>query len=173
MRMPHGLILILALAITACADRDRDVRLTRIKNTGEGPDEFSVLPGKPLEAPESYSELPPPAPGGANRTDPDPKAEGIAALGGDPSAAARTGVSARDEALVGQARRYGVQPDIRQVLAAEDKEVRRRHGRVNILNIGRNDDYVNAYRRQWLDPYAELNRLRRRGVKTPSAPPKD
>jgi len=173
MRKPHGVILILALALSACGNRDRDVQLSRIKSTGEGPDEFAVLPGKPLEAPDSYSDLPPPAPGGTNLTDPDPNAEGIAALGGDPSAAARRAIPERDRALVSHAKRHGVRPGIRQVLAAEDTEIRRQYGRVNILRIGRGDDYNNAYRKQWLDPYSELARLKRRGIRTPAAPPRE
>jgi hypothetical protein len=51
-----------------------------------GPDEFGVLPSLPLEIP-SVLTLPPPTPGGVNRTDRNPVAEAIIALGGRPSAA--------------------------------------------------------------------------------------
>lgn len=173
MSLSRSVVLVsaLALVLAGCGRGDRDVTLTRIKNTGNGPDEFSVLPTRPLEMPPSFSELPPPAPGGTNRVDTNPEAEGIAALGGNPNAVIPSGVGAGDAALVNRARRAGVDPAIRQTLAQEDAETRRRHGRVNIFNIGPNDDYTNAYKRQWLDAQEETERLRRRGVVTPSAPP--
>ncbi len=165
------LVLAMALAVTACGKRDKEVRLTRIKNTTPGPDEFSILPGKPLEAPESYAALPTPVPGGANLTDQNPKADGIAALGGNPNAVNSRGVGTSDVGLVRHAGRYGVSAGIRQTLAVEDEETRKRHGLVNILRIGKTDDYTDAYRKQWLDSQAEQERLRRRGIETPSAPP--
>ncbi len=172
MKMPRmSIILILALALSACGKRDRDVTLTRIKKTGNGPDEFAILPGKPLQTPEDYASLPAPTPGAANLTDPNPRADGIAALGGNAAALNSAGISASDGALVNHAVRYGSGPGIRQTLAAEDKETRRRHGRVNILRIGPNDDYTSAYKRQWLNATEEELRLRRRAIETPSAPP--
>lgn len=175
MTLSRSVILVsaLALILAGCGSRDGDVTLTRIKNTGDGPDEFSVLPTKPLEIPESFNELPPPTPGGANRVDTRPEADGIAALGGNPNAVIPAGVGAADGALLNRARRNGVDPAIRQTLASEDSDTRRRHGRVNIFNIGPNDDYTNAYKRQWLDAHQENERLRRRGIVTPSAPPPD
>lgn len=170
--MPRLLIMLcVILGLAACGNRDSDITLTKIKHTGKGPDEFSILPSKPLEAPENLNALPQPTPGGSNRTDQNPRADGIAALGGNPGALVAGGISAADGALVSHATRYGTASNIRQTLRAEDEEVRRRHGRVNILNIGPNDDYTNAYRRQWLDAQAEYQRLRRAGVTTPSAPP--
>lgn len=166
----YGLIAsALILALAGCGGRDG--ALTRIKNTGNGPDEFTILPTKPLEMPESYNTLPPPAPGSANRVDVNPEAAGVAALGGNPNAVIPGAPSAADAALLNRANRYGTTPAIRQTLAAEDRDTRRRHGRVNIFNIGPNDDYTNAYKRQWLDADSENVRLRRRGVVTPSAPP--
>ncbi|WP_135506741.1 DUF3035 domain-containing protein [Roseovarius aestuariivivens] len=166
-----SLLLIAALALSACGWGDREVRLTRFKDNGAGPDEFSILPGKPLQQPESYTRLPAPNPGGANLTDQNPLGDGVAALGGNPNARVPTGVSPADGALLNHTRRYGVTDGIRQVLAREDAETRRRYGRVNILNIGPNDDYTDAYRRQWLDSYGEARRLRGLGIATPSAPP--
>lgn len=174
MKLPGTiLLLIAAMALSACGSRDRDVTLTRFTDGGPGPDEFAIVPNKPLQQPESYSALPAPNPGGANRTDQTPLGDSIAALGGNPSALVASGVSAADGALLNHTRRYGVSDGIRQVLAREDAEIRRRHGRVNILNIGPNDDYTDAYRRQWLDSYEEEQRLRRLGIATPSAPPAD
>lgn len=171
MALPRLIILGLILALTACGSRDREVTLTRLTHDGEGPDEFSILPGKPLQAPESYANLPAPTPGAANLTDPTPKADGIAALGGNRGALASSGVPASDASLIRHSRRYGASSDIRQTLRVEDSEVRRRHGRVNILRLGPSDDYTNAYRRQWLNSQAEQERLRRLGIETPSAPP--
>lgn len=171
MLLPRTIIMVsIALAMTACSSRDGDVTLTRLKNKSDGPDEFAIAPGLPLEEPRSYSELPPPAPGTANRADQTPRADGIAALGGNANATA-TGVAPSDAGLVRHASRYGTDGNIRQTLRAEDVETRRRYGRRNILRIGPRDDYTDAYKRQWLDAQAENERLRRAGVLTPSAPP--
>ena len=169
MMLPRLTCLVLFIALAACGGKDKDVILKKIRNKGNGPDEFSILPSKPLQAPESYSQLPTPAPGNANLTDQDPIADGIIALGGKPQSP--SGIATTETALVRHAGRFGAPTGIRQTLAAEDKELRRRHGKVNIFNIGPNDDYTAAYRKHWLDGYAEQDRLRRRGVQTPAAPP--
>ncbi len=172
MSLPRTTILVLALAVTAaCGDRGEEVTLTRIKNTGSGPDEFTILPTKPLQSPDSYNDLPPPAPGAPNLVDPNPKAEGVAALGGNPAATAGRQPAAADSALVRHAARHGVPEDIRRELALEDRETRRRHGRVNILRLGPTDDYTDAYKDQWLNAQAEERRLRLRGIETPTNPP--
>ena len=174
MILPRLMIVgVLILGLSACGNKDRDIQLRKIKHTGNGPDEFSILPSKPLEPPEDFTLLPVPTPGGSNRTDQNPRGDGIAALGGNPNALVATGVSSADSALVSYAGRYGISSGIRETLRIEDKEVRRRHGKVNILNIGPTDDYTNAYRRQWLNAYDEYYRLRRLGVTVPSAPPEE
>lgn len=172
MKRPFISMIICAVALSACGfGQDRDVRLTRFKNTGNGPEEFNIVPGKPLQEPESYAALPAPTPGGTNRTDATPLGDSVAALGGNPAAIQPAGVGASDGALLNHTRRFGVTPGVRQTLAREDAEVRRRHGRVNILNLGRNDDYTNAYKRQWLNSQAESARLRKVGIPTPASPP--
>lgn len=171
MRLPRISILILAMAVAACGARDREVQLTRFKNEGNGPNEFAIMPGKPLQAPENYSTLPAPTPGAANLTDQNPLADGVAALGGNPGALNVTGISASETALVRHAGRFGTPPGIRQTLAVEDRDIRRRHGRVNIFNLGPIDDYTAAYKRQWLNAHGEAERLRRLGIATPSHPP--
>jgi len=118
--------------------------------------------------------LPAPTPGGANLTDPTPKADAVAALGGNPSRVAARGdgsIGRGDATLVGHARRFGANRVIRQTLAAEDLEFRRDHrGRVFErwfnLNV-----YYRVYKDVSLDKYRELERFRRLGIRTPSAPP--
>jgi len=171
MTLPRKIMVVGLILVVAACSRNRDITLTRFKNAGDGPDEFSIVPGKPLQEPGSYADLPAPRPGAPNRTDQNPKADGIAALGGNPAATARTGVSPADAGLVRHANRYGTDPAIRETLRAEDDEIRRRYGRRNILRIGPRDDYTQAYKRQWLDEQAERERLRRAGIVTPTAPP--
>ncbi len=132
-----------------------------------GPDEFSVLPAQPLIFPETNA-LPVPTPGGANPADPNPRAQAIAALGGQPLAAFAGGVPTSDGALVAQAARFGVSGDIRKTLATEDAAFR---GRKSGFNVTGGDRYFAAYARQALDAYAELTRFRAAGVDVPSAPP--
>ena len=169
MSVSRVIMVILVLALSACAKKDKP--LARIKKTGDGPDEFAIIPGKPLQAPESYAALPTPTPGGANLTDQYPLDDGARALGGNPAVLATAGIPASDAGLVRHSSRYGLTPAIRETLRTEDKEVRRRHGRVNIFNLGPIDDYTTAYRRHWLDSDAEFRRLRRSGITVPSAPP--
>lgn len=165
-----GLVLAIALTLSACGQRDP--RLLNISAGSETPDEFGVLPGKPLEAPENYASLPTPTPGAGNITDPTPNADAVAALGGNPAALTRSGVPASDGALLNFANRYGVQPGIRQELAAKDLRFRKGKDAVFLQRWFSGNRYFKAYRRQSLDQYLELERLRAAGVKTPSAPPK-
>lgn len=174
MWMPRKTIVMLmaAVIVAGCGGgRDGDVTLRKIRQAGNGPDEFSIIPGKPLEMPESVAALPEPTPGGPNRTDQNPVTDGIAALGGNADARRSAAPLAAHATLVNRTGRFGRDPGIRQKLAAEDLEIRRQYGRVNVLRFLPTDDYLQAYSRQWLDPYAEEKRLRRRGVRTPAAPP--
>ncbi|VAV94535.1 Pyruvate/2-oxoglutarate dehydrogenase complex, dihydrolipoamide acyltransferase (E2) component, and related enzymes [hydrothermal vent metagenome] len=173
MSLPRILVIILVFTLAACSSRKDETNLRRIKKTGNGPDEFSIIPGKPLQSPESYAALPAPTPDGGNLTDQSPNADGIAALGGNPAALNETGIAPNERGLVAHAARYGVTPGIRQTLAKEDLKLRKRSGKVNIFRIGPSDDYSLAYKRQWLDAFAEERRLRRLGIATPSSPPED
>lgn len=152
------------LTLVACSSGTP--QLMNLRNTEEGPDEFAVLPTAPLEIPENLAALPDPTPGARNRVDPDPEADAIAALGGNAGRA--SGASTN---LMSHVTRFGVSSDIRPVLAAEDEDFRRRNdGRILERMFGTNV-YFEAYRQQALDRYAELERLRRMGVRTPAAPP--
>ncbi|QBF33743.1 hypothetical protein CFI11_21385 [Thalassococcus sp. S3] len=168
--MPHIAIIILgSLALAGCSNTGlRDLR----SNSG-GPDEFLVQPVKPLSAPDSYSALPTPMPGGANLVDPQPRADAVVALGGRASALSSQGVPASDAALVGQTGRYGVQSGIRASLAEEDEAFRRRRGRLTQFQLFRTDRYNQVYRRQSLDPFDETDRFRRTGAQTSTSPPQE
>ena len=171
MGLPRITLMILVLGLAACSSRDDEIVLKRIKDKGNGPNEFTILPTKPLQAPEDYASLPAPAPGTVNLVDPRPKEEGAAALGGNPAVMRGTAPAASDGGLVRHASRYGTQPGIRQQTRSEDIETRRRHGRVHLIRIGNADDYTDAYKRQWLEASREERRMRQRGIETPSAPP--
>jgi len=165
-----GAVLTVVLLISACSDRVP--RLSNLETSSGGPDEFSILPGKPLQSPQNYTELPVPTPGANNLTNPTPKADAVAALGGRRGFAGRSGIGAADGPMLAYASRYGVQPSVRVDLAETDLAFRRR--RTSILSLGwfGKNRYYSAYRSQALDPYLALERLRAAGVKTPSAPPR-
>lgn len=160
------LIFVMALSLAACSSQEGLL----VVDSGEGPDEFSVLPALPLQAPPSLT-LPEPTPGGTNRTDPDPLGDAVRALRGNPSAASAGGIPARDQALVAYTSRNGVDPGIRSTLAEEDAAFRERVAFARSFNIFGRDQYFPAYRRWALDAYAELARFRAIGVAVPSAPP--
>ena len=165
-----GLALAMVLALSACGNREP--RLLNLNAGATGPDEFAILPGKPLQVPDSYAELPNPTPGAGNLTDPTPKADAVAALGGNPAVLTRAGIPAADGALLTYSGRYGVQTDVRATLAAADLAFRRRKDAVFLQRWFARNRYFKAYRRQSLDHYQELERLRAAEIKTPTAPPK-
>jgi hypothetical protein len=160
------------LALSACSRPDGDLNLRNLRTLGAGPDEFAVLPGKPLAMPDQLASLPEPTPGGVNLTDQNPLADGVAALGGRPDALVPQGAAASDAALVQHAARNGISGDIRMTLAAEDAEFQRRRSRFTQFRLFPDvDRYHEVYSDEMTDPYAELRRFRRMGVATPSAPP--
>jgi len=160
------LVVAALLGLAACGNGTPELMNLR---SGESPDEFGIVPPKPLQMPASLGELPEPTPGGTNRTDPRPFDAAITALGGTPSAAG--GIPAADGALFAHAARFGLDSDIRGTLAAEDLQWRRdNRGRIleQLFNV---NVYFRAYRDQSLDQDAELARWRALGLWTPSAPP--
>ena len=160
----------LGLLVAACSGNDG---LRQLNTPRTGPDEFRVLPSKPLQEPDSYTFLPVPTPGGTNRTDQNPNADAVAALGGSPAAlAAADGVPSRDGAIVTYSSRYGVTADIRSVLAQSDADFRKGRGRFTGFRIVPTDTYKDIYERYALDPYAEAERFRKAGFPTPSSPPR-
>jgi len=167
-----GIALVTALALGGCGGaKDKQPELMHLRSTTSGPDEFGILPTKPLAMPDSLTELPAPTPGGANITDPTPQADAVAALGGNPERVTAKGRSAGDGGLLSHADRFGVDGKIRDQLAAEDLEWRRKHdGRLleRLFNV---NVYLKAYRPMSLDQKAELDRWRQLGLRTPAAPP--
>ncbi|WP_127106474.1 DUF3035 domain-containing protein [Pararhodobacter zhoushanensis] len=159
------------LAVSACSRNAEVPRLMNTSSSQNGPDEFSILPTQPLQAPADFNTLPTPTPGGSNLTDPDPRAAAVAALGGRVTAERSTGVPSADAGLVAYAGRQGVTPDIRATLAAEDEEIRRGGGGRILERMFNTNMYRRAYADQILDPQAELQVWRSRGVITPGAPP--
>ncbi|MCH2094292.1 MAG: DUF3035 domain-containing protein [Rhodobacteraceae bacterium] len=161
----------LTAALGACSATENKRTLHRLTSVGTSPEEFSIVPLKPLEEPQDYTTLPEPIKGGRSRTDPTPKADVVAALGGNPARLTATGIPASDTALINRTSRFGVTSDIRESLAEADEDFRRRKSLFTWKLIPE-DEYTNAYRREVLDGYAELRRFRLLGVRTPAAPPK-
>lgn len=169
MRASRALVIIgMILLAAACSRKEPDLIKERGQQT---PDEFGILPGKPIEIPDDLAALPPPDPGGVSRTDPTPEADAVAALGGNPRLLATSGEYRGEQGIMGHSTRFGVQSDIRETLAAEDQLYRERNrGRLfeRWFNV---TTYYSAYERQSLNQYNELQRYRSSGVPTPAAPP--
>lgn len=171
MQSGRSVVAVAVVAMLALGGCSGDQSLMNIKQPGNGPDEFGILPVKPLEMPKSLAELPPPTPGGTNITDPTPIVDAIVALGGRPGAATG-GVPAGDGSLARYAGRYGVTPDIRQQLAAEDLEFRKENQGRPLEKLFGLSVYFKAYKPFELNQYNELEYWRSRGVRTESAPPR-
>lgn len=159
-----------AFGLGACSKPDNPVLMNAAAQQ-VGPDEFSILPTRPLELPTDLAALPTPNPGGSNRVDPQPRADVARALGGSPAVALAGGTA--DGGIVNHASRFGRDGRIRDQLAAEDLDHRQNNRgrffeRIFAVNV-----YNRAYEFMALDKYAEVERWRRAGVRTPSAPPRE
>lgn len=169
MLRPLGITIMLVAAVSVAGCSNKGLRL--IQAPGPGPDEFLILPVKPLTAPTDYSNLPKPNPGGENLVDLNPTADAVVALGGRAEATEPGGVPAADSALVTAASRHGVEPGVRETLSEADAKFRKRQSRMTRIRLAPVDRYEQAYRRQSLDPFPETERYRRAGAGTPSSPP--
>lgn len=166
-----GTVLVVLALLAGCSRSGEPSLMNAARSSGSGPDEFAIVPNRPLEMPPSLAELPEPTPGGVNRASPQPRAQAVAALGGDPSRLGRTEVPAAEAALFARATRFGISEGIRDQLAAEDLEFRSlNRGRPLERLLGVNV-YFRSYRPMALDRHAELERWRAAGVQTPAAPP--
>lgn len=160
-----GIAVAIAALVAGCGSEKP--QLMQLRKTTPGPDEFAILPTKPLTMPENLALLPAPTPGGTNITDPSPQSDVIAALGGRPQA----GSAASDGALLARASRFGTDAAIRGRLAAEDLEWRRANdGRLLERWFGVSS-YLAAYKPMSLNQMAETERWRAVGMRTPAAPP--
>jgi hypothetical protein len=165
--MCRTLALILTLtSLAACSNQG----LVQLNSTSTGPDEFIVEPKAELTIPDRLDELPPPTPGQRNRTDVDPIAGAVTALGGRPGDA-NGPIPSSDGALVTAASRFGVTPEIRTALATEDAEFRRKQSRLTQFRIFNDNLYSKVYRSQALDARDTAEAWRRAGARTPSFPP--
>lgn len=162
--------LMIGLAATLVVAGCGDGRLMNTRAGQTSPDEFAILPTRALTMPPDLAILPTPTPGGANITDPNPQAEAVAALGGSPARLSDQGVGAADQALVAHAARTGLDPNIRETLAAADLRWRQRNSRRPLEALFGTSVYQRAYAPMALDQRAEQLRWQRAGAVTSTAP---
>ncbi len=156
------------LALGACGEVENPILMNAAAQETT-PDEFGIVPTKPLQMPDSLAALPEPAAAGPDRVDPRPRADVARALGGDPARAVAPGRP--DGGIVNHASRYGRDSEIRDVLAAQDLQFRRDNNGRLLERLFSVNTYHDAYRFMALDQYAELERWRRAGARTPTVPP--
>ena len=165
MRRTLALILMMTI-VSACSNQG----LKQVSSNSRGPDEFIVEPKAELTMPDDFAALPAPTPGQGNRTDVDPVADMVVALGGRPTDV-NAAIPSSDGALVTAASRFGVSPNIRQALAEEDREFRRGQSRFTQFKLFPEDLYDEVYSSQALDARGTAEAWRRVGARTPSFPP--
>lgn len=156
-------LLLAATAIAGCQGRGA-AGVLRSAGVAGTPDEFMVLPTKPLEMPENLAALPPPVPGAPNRVDYQPHQDAVAGLTGRPALATTSAT-----ALV--ARAGPIDPNVRAELASEDAVWRATHHGLFFERMFTRDKSVVIYKRMVLNAPAEMERLRRMGVEVPPPPP--
>lgn len=160
-------ILALIVLVAACSRRENP-ELLQLRNSGEGPDEFAIVPNKPLETPENFAFLPPPTVSQPSLADATPQKDVFAALGGS---AATTGARSSEAGVLNYTTRFGRSATIREELAASDLDFRRRNDVLFLERLANISKYFQVYAGQSLDKHSELERFRAAGVRTPSAPP--
>jgi len=166
------LICVTLVALSGCGD----VEIFGKKYGGgkvvdPGPDEFSVLPTKPLEIPTDVVTLPAPTLGSKNRADLTPAVDAVVALGGRAEALESKKIGSGEQALLNSATRLGVSPDIRAVTTKEDAAFRAKRKPLLFERLFKTNVYLKRYEKDTLNARRELERLRRMGVRTPTAPP--
>lgn len=154
-----ALIIVTGISVSACS------------GSKTGPDEFGVVPNKPLIIPEDLAALPEPNKSVRNRADQVPLEDAVVALGGDSDRLNSTSINTSDQALLATTGRFGNAGNIRAITAQEDLQYRENNKPRILERLAGGDYYIERYEKQSLDSNAELLRLRRLGVRTPSAPP--
>lgn len=158
--MRHRLV-ILGLLGALCACGTAEPNLVKLRSNDSGPEEFSIDVMKPLQEPQDYAALPTPG-GGANRADLTPKNDAIAVLGGSVGAS-----SPAESVLLSYAGRFGVDPNIRTLLAQEDAKKRRTAAVIRQFQILERDKYGKHYSSFALNADAEALYWAKRGVPVP------
>ena len=169
MRLSPGIFILAGLVLAGCSGGG----LRELSRASAGPDEFLVLPNKPLTPPPDYNSLPTPTPGGANLVDQHPIADAAAALGGRPELYANNGVPASDRGLLAQTSRYGIPADTRLTLAEEDAQFRKRKAILSKFRLFKVDRYEQSYNSQSIDPFRQAGQLQNQGIRIPTAPPRN
>jgi hypothetical protein len=159
-----ALLLIVPLALAGCGEGGLAGGLRAAGVAGK-PDEFMVLPTKPLEMPQDLAALPAPALGTPNRVDYRPHQEAIAGLTGRPGAPG----NADGTVLVAKAGPSA--PQIRQTLAVEDVTWRETHNGRLLERLFSKDKRALVYRPMVLDDAAAFDAARAAGIGVPPAPP--
>ena len=155
--------LLAPLALAGCGEGGIAGGL-RSAGVGGKPDEFMVLPTRPLEMPESFAALPPPTPGAVNRVDYRPHAEAVSGLTGRPQVQGSGG-----GALVAAAGPRD--PAIRTQLAQEDVVWRQTHHGRLLERLFSKDREALVYRPMVLNAPEAFVDQRARGRQVPAAPP--
>ena len=122
------------------------------------------MPTIPLEIPDDVTTLPVPN-DGQNLVDKRPKASAIAALGGRAGTGRASGGD--DASLLGVAMRFGVEPDIAEVLYKEGAAARRSARGTGIERAFGYNAVKRAYKNQTLNEAEEAARLLALGVFVP------
>ncbi len=158
------------IAIAGCSastDGSRGGVLSALTTDAGAPDEFKVVTNRPLEVPEDLGTLAVPTQGGANRADLTPRADALAALGGN----GRAAPVSSDRALLAAAGTAQADPDIRARLFSENQRYQEENKGLLLERWFRRDAESRVYSDFILDADRELARLRARGIWTPAAPP--
>lgn len=170
--LTYAVVLVLGLVLVGCFGNESTTpNLNKLPLTAT-PDEFRVLPSKPLQYPNNYTVLPPPNPHASNRAAPAPIADAIVALGGRADAAVTQTIPPQDTDLYRYAEQYNTQDDIRALLAAEDLAFRQRNQGQYLERLFNQSNYLRAYRPFALDKYRALALAREQGIRNVAAPPK-
>ena len=156
----------LVLVLAGCGNTN----LRKMESDDKGPEEFAVVPLKPLEQPSNYAALPKPGNATPSITDPTPISDAITALGGTVESRDTTRVPSSDRALIQRTDRFGTTPNIRAILALEDAQFRQRKSKTRQFQLKPRDPYSQLYEAETLDAFAELQKFRAAGVTTPAVP---
>ncbi|MDG2404644.1 MAG: DUF3035 domain-containing protein [Paracoccaceae bacterium] len=166
MRRVATLCIVPVLLLAGCGDAN----LRKMRSDDKGPEEFTVVPFKPLEQPSNYAILPEPANVAPNRTDPTPREDAIIALGGTVDSRKTTQIPSSDRELMRRTDRFGTTPSIRDILALEDAQFRRKNNKMRQFQLQSRDPYSQLYKAETLDAFAELQKFLAAGISTPAAP---